>query len=100
MFGSNSRYYNLDNATLMATGADGKPRPLVYKRRRFIPTADNTTLLVEHSVAEGDRLDNLADTYIQDPTQYWLICDANGALRPSDVLQPIGRLLQIVTTLG
>ncbi len=99
MFGSNSRYYNIENATLATTTTDGQPQLLVYKRRRFIQSAEAATLLFEHSVTQGDRLDVLADRYLRDPTQYWRICDANGALRPSEVLEPIGRTLQIVASL-
>lgn len=98
MFGSNSRYFSIDNATLATTTAEGKTQPLVYKRRRFIRTTETATALIEHTVAQGDRPDNLASLYLNDPTQYWLICDANGVMRPSELVDTIGRTLRIVTS--
>ena len=40
-----------------------------------------------HTVAEGDRLDNLAAAYLGDPQQYWRLCDANGAMRPDELIE-------------
>ena len=65
---------------------------LVYLRRRFVPQPEKLSLLQEHSWSEGDRLDNLAAQYIGDPTQYWRICDANGAMRPDELTETIGRM--------
>lgn len=48
----------------------------------------------EHRVVAGDRLDQLAERYYGDPLKYWLICDANDALYPEDLLVP-GRVLRI-----
>lgn len=100
MFDSSSRYYALDNATLASTDAQGKQRLLVYKRRRFIPTDDTATLLVEHTVSDGERLDNITTRYMNDPTQYWRICDTNGAVRPTELTAQVGRVLRIVTSLS
>ena len=99
MFSSGSRYFGIDNATLATTTAEGKSQLLVYKRRRFVAEPQNATLLIELSVEDGDRLDNLANRYLRDPTQYWRICDANGAMRPSEMTETIGRKLRIVTSL-
>lgn len=48
----------------------------------------------EHRVVAGDRLDQLAQRYYGDPLKYWLICDANEAIFPEDLLVP-GRVLRI-----
>lgn len=98
MFDPSSRYYNLRSATLASAGTDGKSRLLVYKRRRFIPNAGEQTLLSEHVVQEGDRLDGITARYLSDPTQYWRICDANAAMRPGELTETIGRILRIAST--
>jgi len=48
----------------------------------------------EHRVVAGERLDQLAYKYYGDPLLYWLICDANDALFPEDLMVP-GRVLRI-----
>lgn len=48
----------------------------------------------EHRVVEGERLDQLAQRYYGDPLKYWLICDANDAVFPEDLMVP-GRVLRI-----
>ena len=51
--------------------------------------------LVEHTVTQGDRLDNLATRYVGDPEQFWRICDANDVLRPEELTEEIGRIIKI-----
>lgn len=94
MFEPTSRYYNLENVTMDLTDADGNPRVLVYKRRRFIPAADGLTTLVEHTFAQSERLDNITARYLGDPTQFWRLCDANVVLQPT-ALEEIGRTIRI-----
>ena len=94
MFEPTSRYYNVENASLNITDADGNPRILVYKRRRFIPPTDGLTTLVEHTFAQGERLDNITARYLGDPTQFWRICDANVVLQPTE-LEEVGRTIRI-----
>lgn len=48
----------------------------------------------EHRVVAGERLDQLAERYYGDPLLYWLICDANSAIFPEDLMVP-GRVLKI-----
>lgn len=48
----------------------------------------------EHRVVVGERLDQLAQRYYGDPLKYWLICDANGAVFPEELMVP-GRVLRI-----
>ena len=47
-----------------------------------------------HTVIEGERIDHLATRYYGDPLKFWLICDANGALFPEELMIP-GRVLKI-----
>ena len=93
MFSQTSRYYSLETATL--TTPDG--REVVYLRRRFLPDGSKALILTEHVVTQGDRLDNITARYLGDPEQFWLICDANNAMRPDDLTaeSEIGRRLPI-----
>lgn len=96
LFPVNSRYHAIEPATL--TTPEG--RTLVYVRRRFVPPADRFALLQEHLVAQGDRLDNLAASYLGDPELFWRLCDANTAMRPEELTDVIGRLLRITLPEG
>lgn len=96
VFPPTSRYYGLGTATL--TAPDG--RSIAYLKRRFVPPPERFALLQLHAVVEGDRLDNLAHRYLGDPEQYWRLCDANGALRPDELIEDIGRLLRITLPEG
>jgi hypothetical protein len=96
MFSLNSRYYGLATATLET--ADGKQ--IVYVRRRFVPPPENFALLVEHTVTEGERLDNITAQYLGDPEQFWRLCDANGAIRPEELVETVGRRIRITLPEG
>jgi hypothetical protein len=94
MFEPTSRYANTADATLAVRDASGRPRVIVYKRRRFIPTGEGSTTLVEHTVAQGERLDNITARYLGDPAQFWQVCDANGVLEPAE-LEALGWTVRI-----
>lgn len=96
LFPATSRYHALDVTSIET--AEG--RTIVYLRRRFVPASDAFTMLLEHTVVEGDRLDNLAATYLGDPEQFWQLCDANGAIRPDELIAVIGRRLRITLPEG
>lgn len=96
MFDASSRYYGLDNAVFSSTDDDGTVRQIVYKRRRFIPALSDGTTLVEHTVAEGQRPDNVTAQYLGDPTQFWRLCDANGARFPDELVEQIGSVIKII----
>ena len=95
-FPPTSRYYNLATATLQTP--DG--RTIIFLECRFVPPPENFTLLQEHVVAEGDRLDNITARYLGDPEQFWRICDANCAMRPEELTETIGRRLRITLPEG
>jgi hypothetical protein len=95
MFAAQSRYAGLPVAELAATGADGEPRPQRYVTRRLVPRQDCATPLQTHVVMQGERLDTIAARYLGDPTQFWRVCDANGASRPGELVQTPGRTLSI-----
>ncbi len=94
MFEPTSRYANIEDVTLTVRDEGGRPRVIVYKRRRFIPSGAGSTTLVEHTVVQGDRLDNITALYLGDPTRFWQVCDANGVLQPAE-LEEVGRALRI-----
>ncbi len=95
MFDSNSRYAQLDTATVELPVGDGTTRTVRYVRRRIIPPPDTSLTVSEYTITEGDRLDNIAGLYLGDPTAFWMICDANNVLRPTDLVT-IGRVIEIV----
>ena len=72
----------------------------MYLRRRFVPSPERFELLTEHSVTEGERLDNITAQYLGDPEQFWRICDANGAIRPDELTETAGRRLRITLPEG
>jgi hypothetical protein len=95
MFEPTSRYAAIETVKLEQTGSDGAPQVIAYKRRRFIPPADSAATLVEHAVTQGERLDNITARYLGDPTQFWRVCDANGALHPDDLTDQPGHVIRI-----
>jgi hypothetical protein len=95
MFDKTSRYYNLDIATMNVVDSEGLPREIRYVRRRFIPSSAGLTTLVEHTVVQGDRLDNITTRYLGDPTQFWRVCDANDVLQPTELTDEIGNVITI-----
>jgi hypothetical protein len=94
MFDSNSRYHNLPTTTITVNGPDGEPREIRYVQRRFIPSADGETLVQEHIFTQGERLDNITARYLDDPTLFWRVCDANLVFKPEE-LERIGRVIHI-----
>lgn len=95
MFDRDSRYQNIDTASITTQDDSGQSRLCTYKRRRFLPRLAAQKLLYTHQVAEGDRLDNLAAQYAGDPVQYWRLCDANPTLSPEDLVATPGSSLLI-----
>jgi hypothetical protein len=95
-FPPQSRYHLVPTATVR--GPDG--RIVVHVRRRFVPPPEQFVVLQEHTVVQGDRLDNLAARYLGDPEQFWRLCDANVAMRPAELTDTIGRRLRITLPEG
>jgi len=95
-FPATSRYYGI--GTAMHTTADG--RVVAYVQRRFLAPGDRFTVVREHTVREGDRLDNLAANYLGDPEQFWRICDANVAMNPPELTADPGSVIAIALPEG
>ncbi len=71
-----------------------------YLRRRLVPPPEQFAAIGEHTVTQSDRLDRLAATYLGDPEQYWLLCDANRATTPDTLTATPGRRLRITLPAG
>jgi nucleoid-associated protein YgaU len=97
-FPADSRYYR--SGTLTYTTPDGQS--ITYLARRFVPQpgAPNFATVASHTVRQGDRLDLIAAKYLGDPLIFWLICDANGAIRPDDLVETPGTVLSITMPQG
>lgn len=91
MFAKTSRYYNIDTAKLQVS----EDKIVVYLRRRFLPPSSSLEIQAEHMVTQGERLDNITAHYLVDPELFWLLCDANDAMRPEELTEEIGRRLKI-----
>jgi hypothetical protein len=97
-FPADSRYYG--SATLQYAAPNGQG--ITYLARRIVPQpgAPNFATVATHTVRQGDRLDLLAANYIGDPLMFWLICDANGAIRPDALVETPGATLNITLPQG
>ncbi len=96
MFPETSRYNGIEQAELQTP--EGKT--IVYLRRRLAPPPERFELLQEHVVTESERLDHITAKYLDDPEQFWRVADANAAMHPDDLLEPIGRRLRITLPEG
>ena len=80
MFDKNSRYKDL---------------PLTYRedaRGRVVavvpvPEAPQQTLRGYHLLKQGQRVDHLANAYLQNPTGFWRICELNDAMWPEAITE-------------
>lgn len=91
MFEPTSRYARLKTATF----TDHRGNAVTYVLRRFLPQGERQLLLVEVTVAAGDRLDLIAARTIGDPEQFWRICDANNAMNPFDLADEPGDVIRV-----
>ena len=71
MFATDSRYVNL--GTYSVTLKDGR----TVTATRLWQSPASMGLAGYYTRAQGDRLDLIAARYLQDPTLFWQLCDAN-----------------------
>ena len=97
-FPADSRYCG--SATLSYTPAGG--RAITYLAPRFVPQpgSPNFTTTAVHTVRGSDRLDLLAATYLGDPLLFWVLCDANGAICPDELVRTPGAAIAITLPRG
>jgi hypothetical protein len=79
MFAQDSRYVKL------ATYVVKLPSGQVVTAVRLWQSPAALALAGFHVRAAGDRLDLLAARYLQDPTLFWKLCDANGTPVPASL---------------
>lgn len=96
LFDATSRYYGIGTETLDL----GQGRIIIYLQRRFVPPPERFQVLQEHTVLQGERLDDIAAQFLGDPTLFWRLCDANRALRPQALTETVGRKLRITLPEG
>jgi len=96
LFPPTSRYFSVETTTLER----GDGTVIVYLQRRFVPPPERFALLQEHVVKQHERLDNITAHYLDDPEQFWRVCDANRAMRPDELTETIGRRLRITLPEG
>ena len=99
-FPPTSRYYGIETTVLESGGGPEGAYQIRYLKRRFVPAAERLSLLQEHTVEAGDRLDNITARYLGDPLQFWRVCDANNAMNPFDLCAEVGRRLRITLPEG
>ena len=91
LFGPNSRYFGMDTLTYVTP----QGTTIAYVQRRFLPLPDNFQVIQQHTVLQGERLDNIAAQYLGDATLFWRLCDANNAMQPDELTESVGRKLSI-----
>jgi hypothetical protein len=47
-----------------------------------LPTARDRSILGFHERTQSQRLDHIAAHFLDDPTAFWRLCDANDAVMP------------------
>ncbi|MCD4790093.1 MAG: LysM peptidoglycan-binding domain-containing protein [Bacteroidales bacterium] len=91
-----SRYYGIETVTMEKENGE----TIIFLSRRFVPQSDRFSLLQEHTVTQGDRLDNITNRYLGDPEQFWQLCDANNVLHPEELTESIGSKIRITLPEG
>lgn len=94
MLDPNSRYYQIATAAVNVTDGTGRTAQVLYKRRRLLPPLRGQSTLLEYTVREQDRLDNIAAQYLGDGQQSYRLGDANPVLHPDELLVS-GRRIRI-----
>ncbi len=95
LFSVNGRYNNVETAEFTTPGG----KKVIYLKRRFLPSSARFSLLQEHTVAEGERLDQITARYLGDPEQFWRLCDANDVMHPNE-LEEENRTIRITLPEG
>lgn len=95
-FPATSRY----NGVAIVTLTTPDNRTISYLQRRILPAPDSFAFVQWYTVKQGDRMDTVTAKVLGDPLQFWRICDANGAMRPEDLVARAGLRLRITQPQG
>ena len=87
MFLANSRYVNV--ATVETKTSTGET-VVALKLRRLTPVSGDA-----QTVQSGDRLDLIAQTVVNDATQFWHVADANTALDERTLVETVGDTVNV-----
>jgi nucleoid-associated protein YgaU len=90
MFEQNSRYYHLDDLTY----TDDQGKKIIYKSRRILPQSENVKSLVNTTVKNGQRLDQISNSMLGNSAYYWKLGDANASFSLLNLEKP-GTVLRI-----
>lgn len=88
MFFNGSRYKKVQEYSAI----DSKGN---YNRVKKLRIIGDVRGILQHMVAESDRLDLISHLYYGDSKLFWLICDANPDMYPEDLLKHPGRRIII-----
>ena len=87
MFLETSRYFRQKQVTVVAN----KGTTVNVVKLRRLPKVNGKPTAIE----ENDRLDIIAQRQYQNPTQFWRVADANTELEANNLVQEVGRIIQI-----
>lgn len=93
MFFQGSRYEKVETSEW--TDASGQPRR--FKQTRYIVEPVSSEL---HTITQGERVDQIAHRYLQDPERFWRIADANLVVEPESLTERPGQTIRIPTAEG
>ena len=87
MFLETSRYFRQKQVTVVTK----KGQIINVLSLRRLPKVKGKPTAIE----ENDRLDIIAQRQYQNPTWFWHIADANTELEANELVQEVGRIIQI-----
>jgi len=87
MFLKSSRYFSQKQVDVL-TGNGEFVRAVSWRR---LPKLNGEPIIIE----ENDRLDIIAERRYQTPSKFWHIADANTELEANDLVQKVGRTIQV-----
>jgi hypothetical protein len=96
-FGPSSRYVG---TPVDAWDPGGGRPPVPFLGRRLCPRQERLALLYETRIVEGDRRDLLANEHLGDAELWWRLADANAAVDPRQLTEPIGRRVRVTLPEG
>lgn len=95
-FPPTSRYASTGVTTYLPPADPGTaPTPAPYLRRRLCPGPERHALLFEYSTVLGDRRDLVAASQLGDAELWWRLADANAAIDPATLTEPVGRRIRV-----
>ena len=95
MFPITSRYHLVGKVTMETAVFPTHTEEIIYLKRRFLPGLGGSLVRTQHTVTDGERLDNITAVYLGDPEQFWRLCDANPIMHPNQLTAEIGNQIDI-----